>query len=90
MNVYPQYIGFLVMDEADSMFDMGFEPQITWIVQNTWPDRHTVLFSATFQRQVKILSRKVLIKPVVIQVGSRSVVNIDITQLVEVPPDSVP
>ncbi|KAL0309771.1 UNVERIFIED_CONTAM: DEAD-box ATP-dependent RNA helicase 42 [Sesamum radiatum] len=76
-------VTYLVMDEADRMFDMGFEPQITRIVQNTRPDRQTVLFSATFPRQVEILARKVLNKPVEIQVGGRSVVNKDITQLVE-------
>ncbi|KZV57880.1 DEAD-box ATP-dependent RNA helicase 42 [Dorcoceras hygrometricum] len=81
-------VTYLVMDEADRMFDMGFEPQITRIVQNTRPDRQTVLFSATFPRQVEILARKVLNKPVEIQVGGRSVVNKDITQLVEMRPES--
>ena len=81
-------VTYLVMDEADRMFDMGFEPQITRIVQNIQPDRQTVLFSATFPRQVEILARKVLNKPVEIQVGGRSVVNKDITQLVEVRPEN--
>ncbi|KAH6771678.1 P-loop containing nucleoside triphosphate hydrolases superfamily protein [Perilla frutescens var. frutescens] len=81
-------VTYLVMDEADRMFDMGFEPQITRIVQNTRPDRQTVLFSATFPRQVEILARKVLNKPVELQVGGRSVVNKDIAQLVEVRPES--
>ncbi|XP_068647266.1 DEAD-box ATP-dependent RNA helicase 42-like [Aristolochia californica] len=81
-------VTYFVMDEADRMFDMGFEPQITRIVQNTRPDRQTVLFSATFPRQVEILARKVLNKPVEIQVGGRSVVNSDITQLVEVRQES--
>lgn len=80
-------VTYLVMDEADRMFDMGFEPQITRIVQNTRPDRQTVLFSATFPRQVEILARKVLNKPIEMQVGGRSVVNKDITQLVEVRPE---
>ncbi|KAJ6336492.1 hypothetical protein OIU78_012981 [Salix suchowensis] len=60
-------VTYLVMDEADRMFDMGFEPQITRIVQNIRPDRQTVLFSATFPRQVETLARKVLNKPVEIQ-----------------------
>ena len=81
-------VTYLVMDEADRMFDMGFEPQITRMVQNTRPDRQTVLFSATFPRQVETLARKVLSKPVEIQVGGRSVVNKDITQLVEVRQES--
>ncbi|XP_022765162.1 DEAD-box ATP-dependent RNA helicase 42 [Durio zibethinus] len=81
-------VTYLVLDEADRMFDMGFEPQITRIVQNIRPDRQTVLFSATFPRQVEILARKVLNKPVEIQVGGRSVVNKDITQLVEMRPES--
>ncbi|CAI0541240.1 unnamed protein product [Linum tenue] len=81
-------VTYLVMDEADRMFDMGFEPQITRIVQNIRPDRQTVLFSATFPRQVEILARKVLNKPVEIQVGGRSVVNKDITQLVEIRPEN--
>ncbi|KAM0015945.1 putative RNA helicase [Helianthus debilis subsp. tardiflorus] len=68
---------------ADRMFDMGFEPQITRIVHNIQPNRQTVLFSATFPRKVEMLARKVLNKPVEIQVGGRSVVNKHITQLVE-------
>lgn len=38
------------------MFDMGFEPQIMRIVQNIRPDRQTVMFSATFPRQVGSVS----------------------------------
>ncbi|KAF4347189.1 hypothetical protein G4B88_013154 [Cannabis sativa] len=81
-------VTYLVMDEADRMFDMGFEPQISRIVQNIRPDRQTVLFSATFPRQVEILARKVLNTPVEIQVGGRSVVNKDISQLIEMRPEN--
>ncbi|RZC90698.1 hypothetical protein C5167_028530 [Papaver somniferum] len=81
-------VTYLVLDEADRMFDMGFEPQITHIVQSTRPDRRTVLFSATFPRRVEQLARQILTKPVEIQVGGRNVVNKDISQLVEVRPES--
>ena len=80
-------VTYLVMDEADRMFDMGFEPQIMRIVNNIRPDRQTVLFSATFPKAVETLARKVLSQPVEIQLGGRSVVNSDITQIIEIRPE---
>ncbi|KAK9809677.1 hypothetical protein WJX73_003655 [Symbiochloris irregularis] len=80
-------VTYLVLDEADRMFDMGFEPQINLIVNNIRPDRQTVMFSATFPRQVEVLARAVLQSPVEIQVGGRSVVNADIQQSVELRPE---
>jgi superfamily II DNA/RNA helicase len=68
-------VTYLVLDEADRMFDMGFEPQIMRIVQNIRPDRQTVLFSATFPRQVETLARKILVEPVEIQVRSPELVE---------------
>lgn len=44
-------VTFVVLDEADRMFDLGFEPQVMKIIQNIRPSRQTVLFSATFPRQ---------------------------------------
>ncbi|KAI7899950.1 P-loop containing nucleoside triphosphate hydrolase protein [Cokeromyces recurvatus] len=77
-------VTYLVMDEADRMFDMGFEPQVMKIVNNVRPSRQTVLFSATFPRQMEALARKVLKKPLEITVGGRSVVCDDVNQIVEV------
>ncbi|XP_046847023.1 LOW QUALITY PROTEIN: probable ATP-dependent RNA helicase DDX46 [Xenia sp. Carnegie-2017] len=71
---------YLVLDEADRMFDMGFEPQVTKILDCIRPDRQTVLFSATFPRQMEALARKILTKPVEVQVGGRSVVCSDVDQ----------
>ncbi|KIH47084.1 DEAD/DEAH box helicase [Ancylostoma duodenale] len=73
-------VTYLVLDEADRMFDMGFEPQVMKIINNIRPDRQTVLFSATFPRQMEALARKILDKPIEIQVGGKSVVCADVTQ----------
>jgi ATP-dependent RNA helicase DDX46/PRP5 len=75
---------YLVLDEADRMFDMGFEPQVMKIVNNIRPDRQTVLFSATFPKQMDSLARKILRKPLELTVGGRSVVAPEIDQIVEV------
>ncbi|KAI8815161.1 P-loop containing nucleoside triphosphate hydrolase protein [Cladochytrium replicatum] len=77
-------VTYLVLDEADRMFDMGFEPQVMKIVNNVRPGRQTVLFSATFPRQMEALARKILTRPLEITVGGRSVVAADVTQIVEV------
>ncbi|PSR71793.1 hypothetical protein PHLCEN_2v12294 [Hermanssonia centrifuga] len=77
-------VTYLVLDEADRMFDMGFEPQVMKIVNNIRPDRQTVLFSATFPKQMDSLARKILRKPLEITVGGRSVVAPEIDQIVEV------
>ncbi|KAK3693848.1 hypothetical protein B0T22DRAFT_367770 [Podospora appendiculata] len=75
---------FLVLDEADRMFDMGFEPQVMKIFNNVRPDRQTILFSATMPRIIDALTKKVLREPVEITVGGRSVVAPEITQSVEI------
>jgi ATP-dependent RNA helicase DDX46/PRP5 len=75
---------YLVLDEADRMFDMGFEPQVMKIFNNVRPDRQTILFSATMPRIIDALTKKVLREPVEITVGGRSVVAAEITQVVEI------
>ena len=80
-------VTYLVLDEADRMFDMGFEPQVMKMVRNVRPGRQTILFSATFPRKMEALARKILRKPLEITVGARSVVASDITQVVEVHDD---
>ncbi|KAI8322213.1 P-loop containing nucleoside triphosphate hydrolase protein [Martensiomyces pterosporus] len=77
-------VTYLVLDEADRMFDMGFEPQVTKIVQSVRPSRQTVLFSATFPRQMEALARKILKRPLEIVVGGRALIPPEVTQHVEV------
>lgn len=77
---------YLVLDEADRMFDLGFEPQIRSIVGQIRPDRQTLLFSATMPRKVEKLAREILSDPIRVTVGEVGMANEDITQLVHVIP----
>ena len=77
-------VTYVVLDEADRMFDMGFEPQVTRIIANIRPDRQTVMFSATFPRQMEALARKILNKPIEVNIGGKSIVCRDIEQHVVV------
>ncbi|KAI8618570.1 P-loop containing nucleoside triphosphate hydrolase protein [Chytriomyces sp. MP71] len=77
-------VTYLVLDEADRMFDMGFEPQVMKMVNNIRPTRQTILFSATFPRKMEALARKILKQPLEITVGGRSTVASDVHQIVEV------
>ncbi|KAJ1839439.1 pre-mRNA processing RNA-helicase, partial [Coemansia sp. RSA 2708] len=77
-------VTYLVLDEAYRMFDMGFEPQVAKIVQAVRPQRQTVLFSATFPRQMEALARKVLRRPLEIVVGGRALIPPEVRQHVEV------
>lgn len=79
-------VTYLVYDEADRMFDMGFEPQVHSIANHVRPDRQTLLFSATFRRKVEKLARDILADPIRVVQGEAGVANEDVTQIVEVLP----
>ncbi|TRY62763.1 hypothetical protein TCAL_11255 [Tigriopus californicus] len=80
-------ITFIVLDEADRMFDMGFEPQVMRIIDNCRPDKQMVMFSATFPRQMEALARRILSKPIELAVGGKSVVCKDIDQIIHIVED---
>ncbi|KAF3916771.1 hypothetical protein ABW20_dc0107972 [Dactylellina cionopaga] len=80
-------IKYLVLDEADRMLDMGFEPQIRRIVEGEdMPDvnsRQTLMFSATFPRDIQMLARDFLKDYVFLSVGRVGSTSENITQRVE-------
>ncbi|GMH33579.1 hypothetical protein BSKO_01413 [Bryopsis sp. KO-2023] len=74
-------ITYLVLDEADRMLDMGFEPQIRKIVDQIRPDRQTVLWSATWPKDVVEIAGEFLKDPVKVTIGSQELrANHNITQ----------
>ncbi|KAF8067330.1 DEAD-box ATP-dependent RNA helicase 20 [Scenedesmus sp. PABB004] len=76
-------VSYVVLDEADRMLDMGFEPQIREVLQSL-PDPHqTLLFSATMPKEIEALAAQYLKHPVKVKIGRVSVPTANVAQSLE-------
>ncbi len=84
-NTNLKRVTYLVLDEADRMLDMGFEPQLRKIVSQIRPDRQVLMWSATWPKEVQNLARDYLSDFYQVTVGSLDLAgNKDVTQMIDV------
>uniref|UniRef100_A0A1B0CBR2 RNA helicase n=1 Tax=Lutzomyia longipalpis TaxID=7200 RepID=A0A1B0CBR2_LUTLO len=78
-------ITYLVLDEADRMLDMGFEPQIRKILLDVRPDRQTIMTSATWPPGVRRLAQSYMNNPIQVYVGTLDLAAVhSVSQNVEI------
>lgn len=71
-------IRYCILDEADEMLNMGFYQDMVSILSYTPKDKSTWLFSATMPKEISMIAKKFMDKPVEVTVGQRNQGNINI------------
>ena len=81
-NVNLESVDYLVLDEADTILDMGFVHEVSKILQHLPSRRQNVLISATLSGAVKRLAEQILHRPKLIEVDSMGTSASSVTQIV--------
>ncbi|XP_076908467.1 DEAD-box ATP-dependent RNA helicase 40-like [Bidens hawaiensis] len=63
-------VSLLVLDETDKMLDMGFEPKIRKIVNEIPPRKQTLMYAATWRREVRNIAGDLLVNPVQVNIDN--------------------
>ena len=79
-SVYLGQVEIFVLDEADRMLDMGFIPDVKRIMALLPKKRQNLLFSATFNNDIKKLADELLNEPQLIEVARRNTAAETVTQ----------
>ncbi len=75
-NIELQNINTLILDEADKMLDMGFYDDIMEVISSLPKNRQTLLFSATYEKNIEKLASNVLINPITVKIEDEEKVSI--------------
>lgn len=78
--IHLNQVEYLVIDEADMMFDMGFIKDVNKIIASVPKNRQTLLFSATISKEIEYLAKDILVNPIRIDIAPEIITLDVITQ----------
>ena len=76
-NISLENINTLVLDEADKMLDMGFYDDIMKIIDTLPKERQTLLFSATYEKNIENLASNILQNPTLVKIENEEKTHIN-------------
>jgi len=81
-EIHLETVSMVIMDEVDVMLNMGFDKQVSQIMQHIRPNHQTLMFSATIPRKIEDMGRETLKNPILISVGDQRAPASSVKQIV--------